>query len=75
MTETIPQPRTEEAADSAADKEKPASPSAGLLVYAPLRIEARAVRRGLTRADSQVVRAEPGNRRTRVSPARSPEWW
>jgi len=61
MTETIPQPRTEVAADSgladpAVDR-RVAPAGAGLLVYAPLRLEARAVRRGFTRADSQVVRA------------------
>jgi 4-hydroxy-3-methylbut-2-enyl diphosphate reductase len=67
MTETIPQPRTEVAVDSTADDKKPAPPGAGLLVYAPLRLEARAVRRGLTRPDSQVVRAGLGATRARKS--------
>jgi 4-hydroxy-3-methylbut-2-en-1-yl diphosphate reductase len=67
MTETIPQPRTEVAVDSTADIKKPAPPGAGLLVYAPLRLEARAVRRGLTRPDSQVVRAGLGATRARKS--------
>ena len=47
MTETIPQPRTEAAADQIEDT-APASAKPGLLVLAPLHLEANAVRRGLT---------------------------
>ena len=47
MTETIPHPRTEAAADQI-EETVPESAKPGLLVLAPLRIEANAVRRGLT---------------------------
>jgi 4-hydroxy-3-methylbut-2-en-1-yl diphosphate reductase len=70
MTETIPQQRTEAADPAASDAahDKPPAPfGTGLLVYAPLRLEARAVRRGLTRADSQVVRAGMGATRAKKS--------
>ena len=71
MTETIPQPRTEEAADFTADDREPAPVAAGLLVYAPLRLEARAVRSGLTRPESQVLRAGMGATRAKKSAERS----
>jgi 4-hydroxy-3-methylbut-2-en-1-yl diphosphate reductase len=67
MTETIPQPRvTQEAAvgDLAAG-------APGLLVYAPLRFEANAVRRGLTQPASQVLRTGMGATRSRKSAAQS----
>jgi 4-hydroxy-3-methylbut-2-enyl diphosphate reductase len=68
MTETIPQPRTAEAADvkkPGADAAAPEGP--GLLVFAPLRLEASAIRRGLTRPASQVVRTGMGATRSRKS--------
>jgi 4-hydroxy-3-methylbut-2-enyl diphosphate reductase len=56
MTETIPQLRTTEVADiTGAEATNP-----GLLVFAPLRFEARAVRRGLREPASRVVRAGLG---------------
>jgi 4-hydroxy-3-methylbut-2-enyl diphosphate reductase len=67
MTETIPEPRfAEEAAfgDSLAV-------APGLLVYAPLRFEANAVRRGLTRPTSHVQRTGMGATRSRKSAAQS----
>src|ERR1700722_15656606 len=67
MTETIPQPRiTEEAAFGAS----PAVAS-GLLVYAPLRFEANAVRRGLPQPTSQVQRTGLGATRSRKSAVQS----
>jgi 4-hydroxy-3-methylbut-2-en-1-yl diphosphate reductase len=67
MTETIPQPRVAEEADLAD------SPDAGpgLLVYAPLRFEANAVRRGLTRSSSHVQRTGMGATRSRKSAGQS----
>ena len=64
MTETIPQPRVAEEGDLAD------SPDAGpaLLVYAPLRFEASAVRRGLTRASSHVQRTGMGATRSTAEP-------
>src|SRR5215472_7088540 len=59
MTETIPQSRTAEAADAP----EPGATSAGLLVLAPLRLEARAVRRGLREAASRVQRTGMGTTR------------
>ena len=56
MTETIPQART--AGD--ADITKPGATSGGLLVLAPLRFEARAVRRGLREASGRVQRTGMG---------------
>src|SRR5215831_16943893 len=50
MTETIPQPTAAE--EAAADR--------GLLVLAPLRLEANAVRRGLREPGSRVVRTGMG---------------
>jgi 4-hydroxy-3-methylbut-2-enyl diphosphate reductase len=67
MTETIPQPRVaEEAAFGDSSAVAP-----GLLVYAPLRFEANAVRRGLTRPTSQVQRTGMGATRSRKSAAQS----
>jgi 4-hydroxy-3-methylbut-2-enyl diphosphate reductase len=63
MTETIPQPRTaaaERTEDSAPESAKP-----GLLVLAPLRLEANAVRRGLTRPASRVRHTGMGATRAR----------
>ncbi len=67
MTETIPQPRVAEVAAALAD-----SPAlgAGLLVFAPLRFEANAVRRGLTQPTSQVVRTGMGAARSTKTLAR-----
>jgi len=67
MTETIPQPRVAEAgafADAPAD-------APALLVYAPLRFEANAVRRGLTQSGSRVQRTGMGATRSRKSAAQS----
>src|SRR5580698_492332 len=67
MTETIPQPRVaEEAAFGDSSAVAP-----GLLVYAPLRFEANAVRRGLTRPASHVQRTGMGATRSRKSAAQS----
>src|SRR6202034_4786184 len=67
MTETIPQPRVaEEAAFGDSSAVAPA-----LLVYAPLRFEANAVRRGLTRSTSHVQRTGMGATRSRKSAAQS----
>ena len=67
MTETIPQPRVaEEAAFGDSSAVAPA-----LLVYAPLRFEANAVRRGLTRPTSHVQRTGMGATRSRKSAAQS----
>ena len=67
MTETIPQPRLAEEA-AVADSQ---AVGAGLLVYAPLRFEANAVRRGLTRPTSHVQRTGMGATRSRKSAAQS----
>ena len=67
MTETIPQPRV---AEEAAFGDSPAV-APGLLVYAPLRFEANAVRRGLTRPTSHVQRTGMGATRSRKSAAQS----
>src|SRR5580692_3987941 len=67
MTETIPQPRIAEVgafADAPAD-------APGLLVYAPLRFEANAVRKGLTRSASHVQRTGMGATRSRKSAGQS----
>jgi 4-hydroxy-3-methylbut-2-enyl diphosphate reductase len=69
MTETIPQPRNA-AADNIGDS-APESAKPGLLVFAPLRIEANAVRRGLTRPTSRVLHAGMGATRARKSAGRS----
>jgi 4-hydroxy-3-methylbut-2-enyl diphosphate reductase len=66
MTEAIPQPRTKVAADQFEDS-APASAKPGLLVLAPLRLEANAVRRGLSRPDSQVLHTGMGATRARKS--------
>ena len=66
MTETIPQPRTEAAADQIEDT-APASAKPGLLVLAPLRLEANAVRRGLTQPTSHVLRTGMGATRAKKS--------
>jgi 4-hydroxy-3-methylbut-2-en-1-yl diphosphate reductase len=70
MTETIPQPRTVVAADRIEDT-APESAKPGLLVFAPLRIEANAVRRGLTRPDSLVLRTGMGSTRAKKSAGKS----
>jgi 4-hydroxy-3-methylbut-2-enyl diphosphate reductase len=67
MTETIPQPRV---AEEEAPAESPAV-GAGLLVFAPLRFEANAVRRGLTQPGSQVKRTGMGAARARKSAGQS----
>jgi 4-hydroxy-3-methylbut-2-enyl diphosphate reductase len=67
MTETIPGPRI---AEEAAFGDSPAA-TPGLLVYAPLRFEANAVRRGLTQPGSQVQRTGMGATRSRKSAAQS----
>jgi 4-hydroxy-3-methylbut-2-enyl diphosphate reductase len=70
MTETIPQPRTHPAADQNEDN-APESAKPGLLVLAPLRIEANAVRRGLTQTQSRVLRTGMGATRAKKSAAGS----
>ena len=70
MTETIPQPRTEAAADHIEDT-APESAKPGLLVFAPLRIEANAVRRGLTQPTSHVLRTGMGSTRAKKSAVKS----
>ena len=65
MTETIPQPRTA-AADHVEDS-APESAKPGLLVLAPLRLEANAVRRGLTNPTSRVLPTGMGAARARRS--------
>jgi len=70
MTETIPHPRTDGAADQI-EETAPESAKPGLLVLAPLRIEANAVRRGLTQAGSRVLRTGMGATRAKQSAARS----
>ena len=65
MTETIPQPRTA-AADHIEDS-APESAKPGLLVLAPLRLEANAVRRGLTNPTSRVLHTGMGATRARRS--------
>jgi 4-hydroxy-3-methylbut-2-en-1-yl diphosphate reductase len=67
MTETIPQPRV---AEEAAFGDSPAVET-GLLVYAPLRFEANAVRRGLTQPTSHVQRTGMGATRSRKSAGQS----
>ncbi len=75
MTETIPQPRMA-AADQIETVQPeegavPESAKPGLLVLAPLLLEASAVRRGLTRPASRVVHTGMGATRARKSAARS----
>jgi 4-hydroxy-3-methylbut-2-enyl diphosphate reductase len=67
MTETIPQPRSEAAADQIEDSAVPESTKPGLLVLAPLRIEANAVRRGLSKSTSHVLHTGMGATRARKS--------
>src|SRR5580693_4651040 len=67
MTETIPQPRV---AEGAAFNDSPALET-GLLVLAPLRFEASAVRRGLTQPTSHVQRTGMGAARSRKSTSQS----
>jgi len=71
MTETISQPDTVADADLPADAPSAAPVGAGLLVFAPLRLEASAVRRGLTQPDSRVERTGMGATRARQSVADS----
>src|ERR1700722_2303500 len=70
MTETIPQPRTQAAADQI-EETVPESAKPGLLVLAPLRIEANAVRRGLTQTQSLVLRTGMGATRAKKAVAGS----
>ena len=70
MTETIPHSRTEGAADQI-EETVPESAKPGLLVLAPLRIEVNAVRRGLTKSTSRVLRTGMGATRAKKSAARS----
>src|ERR1700733_14522140 len=65
MTETIPQSRATEDADLA--EPESAAADGGLLVLAPLRLEANAVRRGLRAASSRVQRTDMGAARSRKS--------
>ena len=67
MTETIPPPRLAEQAVPA----DAAPATAGLLVLAPLRFEANAVRRGLTQPGSQVQRTGMGAARSGKSAVHS----
>ena len=67
MTETIPQPRV---AGEEAIADSPAV-EGGLLVLAPLRFEANAVRRGLTQPGSQVQRTGMGATRSQKSAGQS----
>ena len=74
MTETIPQPRTaaaDQTEDAAASSPETANPGAGLLVLAPLRLEANAVRRGLTRPTSHVLHTGMGATRASKSVSKS----
>ena len=77
MTETIPQPRTAAAADQIDDDAAASALSvkqgsgAGLLVFAPLRLEANAVRRGLTKPTSTVRHTGMGTTRARKSAEKS----
>jgi 4-hydroxy-3-methylbut-2-en-1-yl diphosphate reductase len=70
MTETIPQPRTEVAADQIEDS-APESAKPGLLVLSPLRLEANAVRRGFTQPTSRVLHTGMGATRARKSVQKS----
>ena len=70
MTETIPQPRTEAAADQT-EEGAPESAKPGLLVLAPLRLEASAVRRGLTNPTSHVLHTGMGTTRARKAAGKS----
>jgi len=65
MTETIPQPRATEDADTG--ELEWAAANGGLLVLSPLRLEANAVRRGLREASSRVQRTGMGAARSRKS--------
>jgi len=65
MTETIPQPRETEDADTG--ELEWAAANGGLLVLSPLRLEANAVRRGLREASSRVQRTGMGAARSRKS--------
>jgi 4-hydroxy-3-methylbut-2-en-1-yl diphosphate reductase len=69
MTETIPQSATVAAADSLAADQAPAPAGTGLLVFAPLRLEASAVRRGFTQSSSRVERTGMGASRAQKSVA------
>ncbi|MGH3279996.1 MAG: 4-hydroxy-3-methylbut-2-enyl diphosphate reductase, partial [Trebonia sp.] len=76
MTETIPQPPIAAAdrAENAGLSEEtvgPESAKPGLLVLAPLQIEANAVRRGLTKSTSRVLRTGVGTVRAKRAAAKS----
>ncbi len=73
MTETVPEHRTAMAAQAAGGE--PSVPgdlgaAAGLLVLAPLRIEANAIQRGLTQPASRVLRTGMGSTRAGKTAAR-----
>src|ERR1700749_1687939 len=70
MTETIPQPRTEAAADQT-EEGAPESAKPGLLVLAPLRLGANAVRRGLTNPPRHVRHPGRGTTRARKAAVKS----
>jgi 4-hydroxy-3-methylbut-2-en-1-yl diphosphate reductase len=69
MTEVIPQPRTG-VAEKIAEGAVPESAKPGLLVFAPLRVEAYAVQRGLTQPTSKVTRVGMGAARARRAASR-----
>ena len=79
MTETVPQPGAQAAdsdgetssPDGAAPAPVPAQPGAGLLVLAPLGLEANAVRRGLTQSASRVQHAGLGATRAGKTAAKT----
>jgi len=70
MTETIPQSRATGDADTAERAAAGPATSAGLLVFAPLRLEVNAVRRGLREASSRVQRTGMGATRAAKAVAR-----
>ena len=67
MTETISKPMSAETEATGADAK-----SSGLLVLAPLRFEARAVRRGLREPASRVVRVGMGAAKARLADEKKP---
>jgi hypothetical protein len=74
MTETIPQPSATLGADEneeAHASPESAKPGAGLLVLAPMRLEASAVRRGLTQPGSHVRQVGLGAARAKKAAGQS----
>jgi len=74
MTETIPQPSATLGADQneeAVTSPESAKPGAGLLVLAPMRLEASAVRRGLTQPGSRVRQVGLGAARAKKAAGQS----